>query len=67
MHATRGGSSHCTFRKAGCRPITIPRYEPIKRVYIEMVKQIVENEVNNEVRSVTEKPEDAYMSVSQKT
>lgn len=47
MYAPRGGSSHCTFRKAGCQPITIPRHEPIKRVYVEMVKQIVENEVDN--------------------
>ena len=48
MYAPRGGSSHCTFRKAGCQPITIPRHEPIKRVYVEMVKQIVENEVDND-------------------
>lgn len=48
MHEPRGGSSHCTFRKAGCQPITIPRREPIKRVYVEMVKQIVENEVDND-------------------
>lgn len=48
MYAPRGGSSHCTFRKAGCQPITIPRHEPIKRVYVEMVKRIVENEVDND-------------------
>ena len=48
MHEPRGGSSHCTFRKAGCQPITIPRHEPIKRVYVEMVKRIVENEVDND-------------------
>ena len=48
MYEPRGGSSHCTFRKAGCQPITIPRHEPIKRVYVEMVKQIVENEVEND-------------------
>ena len=41
MHESRGGSSHCTFRKAGCQPITIPRHEPIKKIYVEMVKQIV--------------------------
>lgn len=44
MNAPKGGSSHFTFRKAGCRPITIPRHEPIKRIYVEMVKQIVESE-----------------------
>ena len=48
MYAPRGGSSHCIFRKAGCQPITIPKHEPIKRVYVEMVKQIVENEVDND-------------------
>ena len=35
------------FRKAGCQPITIPKHEPIKKVYVEMVKQIVESEVEN--------------------
>ena len=30
-------------------PITIPRHEPIKKVYVEMVKEIVESEaMNNE-------------------
>ena len=44
MYSPRGGSSHYTFRKRGCQPITIPKHEPIKRVYIEMVKRIVESE-----------------------
>ena len=47
MHAPRGGSSHYTFRKPGCQPITIPKHEPIKKVYVEMVKQIVESEAEN--------------------
>ena len=35
--------------KPGCQPITIPRHEPIKKVYVEMVKEIVESEaMNNE-------------------
>ena len=42
-----GGSSHYTFRKQGCQPITIPKHEPIKRVYVEMVRQIVERETKN--------------------
>ncbi len=46
MHQPKGGSSHCTFRKEGCRPITIPRHEPIKRVYVEMVKEVIESEVD---------------------
>lgn len=49
MNAPRRGSSHYTFRKLGCQPITIPRHEPIKKVYVEMVKEIVESEaMNNE-------------------
>ena len=48
MNAPRGGSSHYTFRKEGCMPITIPKHEPIKKVYVEMVRRIVESEVKNE-------------------
>ena len=47
MHAPRGGSSHYTFRKPGCQPITIPKHEPIKKVYVGMVRQIVESEASN--------------------
>ena len=45
MQAPRSGSSHYTFRKQGCTKITFPKHNPIKRVYVEMVKDIVENEV----------------------
>ena len=48
MNAPRSGSSHCTFRKSGCQPITIPKHEPIKKVYVEIVKKIVEGEVKND-------------------
>jgi predicted RNA binding protein YcfA (HicA-like mRNA interferase family) len=37
-------SSHRVFRKTGCNPITIPQHEPIKRVYVEMVREVVESE-----------------------
>ena len=47
MRAPRSGSSHYTFRKAGCMPITIPKHEPVKRVYVELVKEIVESEAKN--------------------
>ena len=47
MNDPKGGRSHYTFRKAGCQPITIPKHEPIKKVYVEMVKQIVESEAVN--------------------
>lgn len=40
----KSGSSHYTFRKTGKMPITIPKHEPIKKVYVQMVKEIIENE-----------------------
>ncbi len=48
MDSPRGGSSHCTFRKKGKLPITVPRHEPIKKVYVMMVKTVVEEEMNHE-------------------
>ncbi len=48
MSGPASGSSHKTIRKPGKYPITIPQHEPIKRVYVEMVKEIVESEEDNE-------------------
>ena len=48
MYAPRSGSSHCTFRKPGKHPITISEHEPIKRIYVEMVRKVVEEESANE-------------------
>ena len=49
MHSPSGGSSHFTFRKEGCKPVTVPKHEPIKKVYVQMVKEIIESEeANNE-------------------
>ena len=47
MKQPRGGSSHYTFRKNGCAPITIPKHEPIKRAYVMMVREVVESEAKN--------------------
>ena len=47
-HSPRSGSSHYTFRKPGCYPVTIPMHEPIKRVYVKLVKEAVEGEIENE-------------------
>ncbi len=44
MNSPKGGSSHYTFRKAGCMPITIPKHEPINKVYVQMVKKVIESE-----------------------
>lgn len=47
MENPRGGSSHYVFRKAGHNPITVPKHEPIKVVYVKIVREIVEREENN--------------------
>lgn len=44
MNAPKSGSSHYTFRKTGKSPITIPKHEPIKKIYVEMVREVVEEE-----------------------
>lgn len=48
MFAPRSGSSHYTFRKDGCPPITVPKHEPIKKVYVRMVKDLIESEESHE-------------------
>ena len=50
MTAPKSGSSHYTFRKPGSNPITIPKDEPIKRVYVEMVRDVVLEDVSYEER-----------------
>ena len=44
----RFANAYYTFRKQGCMPVTIPKHEPIKKVYVEMVRQIVESEAKND-------------------
>ena len=48
MSGPAGGSSHKTFRKIGKMPITIPQHDPIKLTYVELVRDVVESEVNSE-------------------
>ena len=48
MNSPRRGSSHFTFRKPGANPITIPKNHPIKKIYVKLVKEIVERELENE-------------------
>lgn len=48
MNSPKNGSSHFTFRKQGCASITIPKHKPIKKVYIELVREIVEQEEKDE-------------------
>ncbi len=51
MHRPGSGGSHYTFRKPGCPPITIPRHTPIKKVYIEIVRDIVQDYLEQEDRT----------------
>ena len=51
MSAPRSGSSHYTFRKKGCPPITIPKHEPIKKVYVAMVRDVIESEMGNDEKA----------------
>ena len=44
MQAPKGGSSHYTFRKPGAMSITIPKHEPIKKVYVQKVKELIEQQ-----------------------
>lgn len=44
MGGTSGGSSHFTFRKPGCNPITIPKHEPIKKFHIKVIRDAIEHD-----------------------
>lgn len=48
MIETKGGSSHVTFRKPNCFPITVPRHGIIKKAYVELVKKAYEEATNHE-------------------
>jgi predicted RNA binding protein YcfA (HicA-like mRNA interferase family) len=44
----KGGSSHYTFRKKGCMPITLPKHKPMNKAYIELVRETVQKYLNEE-------------------
>ena len=48
MNAPKSGSSHYTFRKPGKHPITIPKHRPIKKIYVELVRAVIEEESDHE-------------------
>lgn len=48
LRGSGSGGSHYTFRKSGKYPITIPKKEPIKVVYVFLVRKIVEEELKDE-------------------
>ena len=56
MFSPRSGSSHYTFRKPGCQPITIPKHEPIKKVYVEWFAILLK------VRRIVMKTLEQYMA-----
>ena len=41
QHQPKSGSSHYTFRKKGCMPVTFPKHVPMNKAYIELVKDVV--------------------------
>lgn len=41
----KGGSSHYSFVKPGCSRIVIPKHKPIKKVYVKMIKKVIEEEM----------------------
>ena len=43
----KSGSSHYTFRKVNCKPITIPKHQPLNRAYIELVRDIIKDEMED--------------------
>lgn len=48
MDQPKGGSSHYTFRKPKCMPITIPKQQPMNRAYIELVAEAVNKYLEEE-------------------
>ncbi len=44
LEAPKSGSSHMSFRKKGKPVITIPKHKPIKKIYIKLVKDVIERE-----------------------
>jgi len=49
QHQPRGGGSHFTFRKPGKPPLTLPKQMPMNKVYIEMVREAIqENECEDD-------------------
>ena len=41
----KGGSSHYSFVKYGCISIVIQRHKHIKKVYVKMIKKVIEEEM----------------------
>lgn len=48
QYQPNGESSHYTFRKKGCMPVTLPKHKPMNKAYIELVKEAVQKYLNEE-------------------
>ncbi len=48
MNQPKGGSSHYTFRKQGCMPVTLPKQSTMNKVYIELVAEAVQRYLDEE-------------------
>ncbi len=57
-HQPHKGSSHYTFRKEGCLPITIPKHKPLNKVYISMVAEIVKESLEEQEAEQQEKQDE---------
>ena len=57
----KGGSSHYAFVKPGCSRIVTPRHKPIKKVYVKMIKKVIEEEMK-EYESRTQLLHESFIS-----
>lgn len=48
MNQPKGGSSHYTFRKRGCMPVTLPKQSPMNKAYIKLVAEAVQQYLDEE-------------------
>lgn len=48
MNQPKGGSSHYTFRKPGCMPVTLPKQSPMNKAYIQLVAEAVRQYLDEE-------------------
>lgn len=44
VKSSGSGGSHFTFSKKGSASITIPKHQPVKTIYVKMIRDIVESE-----------------------
>lgn len=55
MRKKKSGTSHVVFEKEKAASIVIPRHSKIKKVYVKLVKEIVEEELKQNEKSKSSK------------